>query len=178
MSFSATAPRSGPAPEKEAIAQKPPLRAYINAEVRDQLVAGDVGRATVVHHRAAGDRCRAASGVRLSGGGISALLRLRGRLRESRAHAWRISSGLPAAAAVSAIVESTRTAMANAACARVSAGVGGRTPSLYPPPEVFDAANGRTRWPRLHSGCGIGSGRKLSRRRRAGLDGPINRRRL
>ena len=35
-------PRSCGAPEQEAIAQKPLLRAYLNAEVRDQLVAGDV----------------------------------------------------------------------------------------------------------------------------------------
>jgi spermidine/putrescine transport system substrate-binding protein len=42
MSFSATAPNQLANAEHEAIAQKPLLRAYINAEVRDQLVAGDV----------------------------------------------------------------------------------------------------------------------------------------
>ena len=35
-------PRSWRRAEQEAIAQKPLLRAYLNAEVRDQLVAGDV----------------------------------------------------------------------------------------------------------------------------------------
>ena len=35
-------PRGTERAEREAIAQKPLLRAYLNAEVRDQLVAGDV----------------------------------------------------------------------------------------------------------------------------------------
>ncbi len=42
ISFSATAPSQLAHAEHEAIAQKPLLRAYLNAEVRDQLVAGDV----------------------------------------------------------------------------------------------------------------------------------------
>ena len=42
LSFSATDPDELRRAEREAIAQKPLLRAYLNAEVRDQLVAGDV----------------------------------------------------------------------------------------------------------------------------------------
>ena len=41
-SFSATDPRELQRAEQEAIAQKKLLRAYLNAEVRDQLVSGDV----------------------------------------------------------------------------------------------------------------------------------------
>src|ERR1019366_1858502 len=42
LPFSATDPVQLARAEREAIAQKPLLRAYLNAEVRDQLVAGDV----------------------------------------------------------------------------------------------------------------------------------------
>ncbi len=42
LSFSATDPDELRRAEREAIAQKPLLRAYLNAEVRDQLVSGDV----------------------------------------------------------------------------------------------------------------------------------------
>ena len=42
LPFSATDPAELRRAEQEAIAQKPLLRAYLNAEVRDQLVAGDV----------------------------------------------------------------------------------------------------------------------------------------
>src|ERR1035441_3558447 len=42
LPFSAPAPAELARAEHEAIAQKPLLRAYLNAEVRDQLVAGDV----------------------------------------------------------------------------------------------------------------------------------------
>ncbi len=42
LSYNATGPAELRRAEREAIAQKPLLRAYLNAEVRDQLVAGDV----------------------------------------------------------------------------------------------------------------------------------------
>jgi spermidine/putrescine transport system substrate-binding protein len=42
FSWNATDPEQLKKAQREAIAQKPYLRAYINAEVRDQLVAGDV----------------------------------------------------------------------------------------------------------------------------------------
>jgi spermidine/putrescine transport system substrate-binding protein len=42
LSYNATEPADLRRAEREAIAQKPLLRAYLNAEVRDQLVAGDV----------------------------------------------------------------------------------------------------------------------------------------
>src|SRR4051794_28650447 len=41
-SFSATDPKELREAEQQAVAQKPLLRAYLNAEVRDQLVSGDV----------------------------------------------------------------------------------------------------------------------------------------
>jgi len=73
FSFSATDPTELRQAGREAIAQKPLLRAYLNAEVRDQLVAGDV----LVDHRAASHRCRASTGIRLSRGRFPVLLRLR-----------------------------------------------------------------------------------------------------
>ena len=42
LPFSATSPDQLRLAQQQAIAQKPLLRAYLNAEVRDQLVAGDV----------------------------------------------------------------------------------------------------------------------------------------
>jgi spermidine/putrescine transport system substrate-binding protein len=42
LPFSSTDPEELQRAKKEAIAQKPLLRAYLNAEVRDQLVSGDV----------------------------------------------------------------------------------------------------------------------------------------
>lgn len=42
LSYNSTAPPDLRRAEREAIAQKPLLRAYLNAEFRDQLVAGDV----------------------------------------------------------------------------------------------------------------------------------------
>jgi spermidine/putrescine transport system substrate-binding protein len=42
MSFNATDPRQLAAAKEEAVKQKRLVRAYINAEVKDQLVAGDV----------------------------------------------------------------------------------------------------------------------------------------
>ena len=100
MSFSATAPAQLARAEQEAIAQKPLLRAYHQRRSARPTGSGRrAGRATLVHHRAAGHRCRAASVVRLSGGGISALLRLRRRAaREPPRPPGASVPGLPAAA--------------------------------------------------------------------------------
>ena len=78
LSFSATDPAELARAKQEAIAQKPLLRAYLNAEVRDQLVAGDVLVAQLWSTTAAqAIDADAEPGVRLSRGGLSVLLRLR-----------------------------------------------------------------------------------------------------
>ena len=87
-SFSTTDATELRAAEREAIAQKPLLSAYLNAEVRDQLVSGRcAGSATVVDDGPAGDRRRAQPGLRLSGRGVSVLLRLRRDPAGKPAHA-------------------------------------------------------------------------------------------
>ena len=76
LSYSSTAGDHLRRAEHEAIAQKPLLRAYLNAEV--SRPAGGrrcAGRAALVDHRAAGHRRRAAAGVRLSRRGFPAVLR-------------------------------------------------------------------------------------------------------
>jgi spermidine/putrescine transport system substrate-binding protein len=75
LPFSATDAAQLARAEQEAIAQKPLLRAYLNAEVRDQLVAGDVLAAQLWSTTA--QQAIDAAPLRLSGGGLSALLRLR-----------------------------------------------------------------------------------------------------
>ena len=83
----------------EAIAQKPLLRAYLNAEVRDQLVAGDVAAAQAWAVTAA-QAIAAAPGqarVRFPGRGLPALRRQRGDparepARRSRASLHQLSA--------------------------------------------------------------------------------------
>ena len=67
-SINSTDPGNSSARAPKAIAQKPLLRAYLNAEVRDQLVAAMSGRADVGHHGAAGHGCGAERRLRLSVG--------------------------------------------------------------------------------------------------------------
>ena len=79
--------------EREAIAQKPLLRAYLNAEVRDQLVAGDV-LAAQLWSTTAQQAIDAAPQLAFvyPGRGLSALLRLRGHpAREPPRGNWRTS---------------------------------------------------------------------------------------
>jgi len=146
MSFSATAPEQLARAEKEAIAQKPLLRAYINAEVRDQLVAGDV-LAAQLWSTTAQQAIDAAPHLAFvyPAEGFPLYCDCAVVLRESRrarlAHQFLDYLLRPAVSAK--IVESTRTATANGAALDFLPESVRRTPSLYPPPEVFT----RGEWP-------------------------------
>ena len=124
------------------------------------------GRAALVHHRAAGHRRRAAAGLRLSGRGLSVLLRLRRHPARKPPHAdWRTSSWITCCAPPSPRrswnprAPPPPTGPRSIFCPSRS----GITPSLYPPREIFD----RGEWPRTsippRSACATASGRKSNR---------------
>ncbi len=83
MPFDATDPRQLAAAKEEAVRQKRLVRAYINAEVKDQLVAGDVMACPiVVDHSEPGDERKHGDRVCLSRRGVSAVC---GQRRDSGA---------------------------------------------------------------------------------------------
>jgi spermidine/putrescine transport system substrate-binding protein len=141
LSFSTTAPADLTRAEREAIAQKPPLCAYLNAEVRDQLVAGDV-LAAQLWSTTAQQAIDAAPHLAFvyPPEGFPLYCDCADILRESRrvrlAHQFLDYLLRPAVSAK--IVESTQTATADAAALELLPDAVRRTPSLYPPPEVFD----------------------------------------
>jgi spermidine/putrescine transport system substrate-binding protein len=147
MSFSATVPAQLARAEQEAIAQKPLLRAYINAEVRDQLVAGDV-LAAQLWSTTAQQAIDAAPHLAFvyPAEGFPFYCDCAVILRESRrarlAHQFLDYLLRPAVSAK--IVESTRTATANGAALDFLPESVRNTPSLYPPREIFE----RGEWPR------------------------------
>jgi spermidine/putrescine transport system substrate-binding protein len=146
MSFSATVPAQLARAEHEAIAQKPLLRAYNNAEVRDQLVAGDV-LAAQLWSTTAQQAIDAAPHLAFvyPAEGFPLYCDCAVVLRESRRNrlAHQFLDYLLRPAVSAKIVESTRTATANAAALDFLPESVRRTPSLYPPPEIFD----RGEWP-------------------------------
>ena len=128
----------------EALAQKPLLRAYLNAEVRDQAAAGDVAAAQAWAVTAA-QAMAAAPGklaFTLPAEGFPrfadnvAILRESGRLEA--AHRWIDYLLRPEVAA--SIVEATRTASANQAAQGLLSAAVRENPVLYPPEE--DLARG------------------------------------
>lgn len=126
--------------EREAIAQKPLLRAYLNAEVRDQLVAGDVLAAQLWATTAA-QAIDAAPALVFAwpAEGFALYADCAVILRESRrrelAHAFLDYLLRPAEAA--RIVQATRTATANAGARALLPAALRDDPVLYPPPEVL-----------------------------------------
>jgi spermidine/putrescine transport system substrate-binding protein len=127
--------------QQEAVAQKPLLRAYLNAEVRDQLVAGDIGVAqawaVTAGQAIAGAPDRLA--FVLPSEGFARYADTIAILRESRrselAHGFINYLLRPEVAA--SIVRATRTATANAAGQRLLPADLRENPVLYPPPEVL-----------------------------------------
>jgi spermidine/putrescine transport system substrate-binding protein len=126
---------------EQAIAQKRLLRAYLNAEARDQLVSGDiaVAQAWAV---TAGQAIAAAPGklaYAFPTEGFARYADTVAILRESRrvelAHQFIDYLLRPEVAA--AIVQSTQTATANAAALRLLPGEVRENPVLYPPPETL-----------------------------------------
>lgn len=126
---------------QQALDQKPLLRAYLNAEVRDQVVAGDVGAAQA-WAVTAGQAIAAAPGkldYSLPKEGFARYADNIAILRESRrvtlAHQFVDYLLRPEVAA--SIVQATQTATANAAAQRLLPLAMRENPVLYPPPEVL-----------------------------------------
>lgn len=126
---------------QEAIAQKGLLRAYLNAEVRDQLVAGDVAAAQA-WAVTAGQAIAAAPdklGFAFPREGFPRYADNIAILRESRrielAHHFLNYLMRPSVGA--AIVQATQTATANAAARRLLPRDVRENPVLYPPPEIL-----------------------------------------
>lgn len=126
---------------KQAVDQKPLLRAYINAEVRDQVIAGDVGAAQA-WAVTAGQAIAAAPGkldYAFPSEGFARYADNIAILRESRrvelAHQFINYLLRPEVAAD--IVQATQTATANAAAQRLLPTAVRENPVLYPPPEIL-----------------------------------------
>jgi spermidine/putrescine-binding protein len=146
LSFSATDPEQLHRAEQEAIAQKPLLRAYLNAEVRDQLVAGDV-LAAQLWSTTAQQAIEAAPQLAFAypAEGFPFYCDCAAILRESRrtelAHKFLNFLLRPAVSAQ--IVQATRTATANGAALSLLPEGTRTNPALYPGPEIF----ARGEWP-------------------------------
>jgi spermidine/putrescine transport system substrate-binding protein len=127
--------------ENEAIMQKRLLRAYLNAEVRDQVVAGDVAAAQAWAVTAGQAMAGAPGklGYALPVEGFARYADTVAILRESRrgelAHAFINYLLRPRVGA--AIVEATQTATANAAAQKRLPLALRENPVLYPPAEVL-----------------------------------------
>jgi spermidine/putrescine transport system substrate-binding protein len=147
LPFSATSPDQLRRAEQEAIAQKPLLRAYLNAEVRDQLVAGDV-LAAQLWSTTAQQAIEAAGHLAFAwpAEGFPFYCDCAVILRESRrqrlAHQFLDYLLRPKVSA--AIVQSTRTATANSAAHSLLPEAVRNNPALYPPADIFQ----RGEWPR------------------------------
>jgi spermidine/putrescine-binding protein len=147
LSFSATDPAELERAKQEAIAQKPYVRAYLNAEVRDQLVSGDVLTAQLWSTTAAQAMFAAAnlSFVYPAEGFpfyCDCAVILRESHRQRLAHQFLDYLLRPPVSAQ--IVEATKTATANGAARALLPEDIRNHPALYPPPGVF----ARGEWPR------------------------------
>lgn len=148
-SFSTTSTEELRQAEREAIRQKPLLRAYLNAEVRDQLVSGDV-LAAQLWSTTAQQAIDAASNLAFvyPAEGFpfycdcAVILRESGRQR--LAHEFLDYLLRPQVSA--AISQATRTATANAAAQELLPEATRNNPTLYPPPEIFRQGE----WPRTN----------------------------
>ncbi len=126
---------------QEAMAQKPLVRAYLNAEVRDQVVAGDVAAAQA-WAVTAGQAIAAAPeqlAYSLPLEGFARYCDNVAILRESRRIelAHRFIDYLLRPAVGAAIVEATQTATANAAAQILLPAALREDPVLYPPAELL-----------------------------------------
>jgi spermidine/putrescine transport system substrate-binding protein len=147
FSFSATDPGELARARAEAIAQKPLVRAYLNAEARDQLVSGDVLIAqlwstTSAQAMAANPRLAFVYPAEGFPFYCDCAVILRESRRRQLAHQFLDYLLRPAVSAK--IVDATRTATANAAARNLLPEADRNHPALYPPPDVFE----RGEWPR------------------------------
>jgi spermidine/putrescine-binding protein len=128
--------------KRQALAQKPLLRAYLNAEVRDQVVAGDV-LAAQAWAVTAGQAIAAAAdklAFAFPEEGFARFADNIAILHESRrvelAHKWINHLLRPEVAA--SIVSATRTATANGAALRLLPAEIRENPVLYPPAATLE----------------------------------------
>jgi spermidine/putrescine transport system substrate-binding protein len=146
LSFNATSEQDLRRAEREAIALKPLLRAYLNAEVRDQLVAGDVLAAQLWSTTAqqAIDAAPKLAFVYPAEGFplyCDCAVILRESRRQRLAHQFLDYLLRPKVSA--AIADSMKTATANGAARAILPQAIRDNPTLYPPPDVF----ARGEWP-------------------------------
>jgi spermidine/putrescine transport system substrate-binding protein len=147
LPFSSTRPEELRRAEQEALAQKPLLRAYLNAEVRDQLVSGDV-LAAQLWSTTAQQAIEAATTLAFvyPSEGFPFYCDCAVILRESRrarlAHQFLDYLLRPQTSA--AIAQYTRTATANGAAQALLPAAMRDNPTLYPGAEIFR----RGEWPR------------------------------
>jgi spermidine/putrescine transport system substrate-binding protein len=146
LSFNAADPAELARAEREAIAQKPLVRAYLNAEVRDQLVAGDVLAAqlwstTAQQAIAAAPHLAFAYPEEGFPFYCDCAVILRESRRERLAHQFLEYLLRPRVSAQ--IVEATQTATANGAAVALLPESVRNSPTLYPPPDIF----ARGEWP-------------------------------
>ena len=146
LSFNSTDPGELERAKQEAIAQKPLVQAYLNAEVRDQLVSGDV-LAAQLWATTAQQAMDAASKLAFAypEEGFPLYCDCAVILRESErvelAHKFLDYLLRPKVAA--AVVDYTRVATANGAAKDFLPEATRNSPTLYPPPEVLE----RGEWP-------------------------------
>jgi spermidine/putrescine transport system substrate-binding protein len=150
LSFSATDPVELQRAKQEAIAQKPLVRAYLNAEVRDQLVSGDV-LAAQLWATTAQQAIDAAPNLAFAypEEGFPLYCDCAVILRESQrsrlAHQFLDYLLRPKVAAAAA--DYTRVATANRAAKDLLPEATRNSPTLYPPPFILE----RGEWPQTLS---------------------------
>lgn len=149
-SFNATDPNELQRAKQEAIAQKPLVRAYLNAEVRDQLVSGDVLAAQLwatTAQQAIDATPTLAFAYPEEGFPLycdcAVILRESQRLR--LAHQFLDYLLRPNVAAAAS--DYTRVATANGAAKDLLPGATRNSPTLYPPPSILE----RGEWPQPSS---------------------------
>ena len=151
LSFNSTDPEQLQRAKREALAQKPLVQAYLNAEVRDQLVSGDVLAAqlwaTTAQQAidAAPDKLAFAFPQEGFPFYCDCAVILRESERSQLAHQFLNYLLRPEVAAASA--DYTRVATANGAAKPLLPEATRNSPTLYPPPDVFE----RGEWPQALS---------------------------
>ena len=146
-SFSSTSPAELERAKDEALAQKPLVQAYLNAEVRDQLVSGDVLAAQLwatTAQQAMDGSPNLAFAYPEEGFPFycDCAVILRESERSRLAHQFLDYLLRPQVAAASA--DYTRVATANGAAKPLMPEATRNSPTLYPPPEIFE----RGEWPK------------------------------
>jgi len=146
LSFNATDQRELERAKQEAIAQKPLVQAYLNAEVRDQLVSGDVLAAQLwatTAQQAVDAAANLAFAYPQEGFPLycDCAVILRESERAELAHRFLSYLLRPKVAAASA--DYTRVATVNGAAKSFLPEATRNSPTLYPPPSVLE----RGEWP-------------------------------